>query len=184
MANERHFGGNTIENNIFTPVILTFGGGPKSLICVTRDGVGQLFGPKTFAKDVSKIVFLNCSRCTAVHLLTCSKPLINNSKHAPRSFSVVVSRMVRVPSIPPLPGSTPNIASEPERGGPDEIGITTGPSRKLVCQSTWQPKHEAEQVCRPPVQELERRHVLAGVRLVITVNAADEGTKGAIRIVV
>jgi hypothetical protein len=51
---------------------------------------------------VPKIVFFNCSGCTSVHFSARSKPLINNSKHAQLSFSVVVSRMVRFPSIPPV----------------------------------------------------------------------------------
>jgi hypothetical protein len=47
--------------------------------------------------DLSANIFLHCSNHNSLYLLSCSISLLNNLKHAPRSFSVVGRFAVRVP---------------------------------------------------------------------------------------
>jgi hypothetical protein len=55
-----------------------------------------------FAIDLSATLFLSCFRCTFLHRVACSNSLLNNSKRAQQSFSVVRPAAVRIPPSPPF----------------------------------------------------------------------------------
>ena len=55
-----------------------------------------------FATDLSATLFLSCFRCTFLHRVACSNSLLNNSKRAQQSFSVVRPAAVRIPPSPPI----------------------------------------------------------------------------------
>jgi len=58
-------------------------------------------GRSRSATDLSANRFFACFSCSRLHSISCYKPLLNNLKHAQRSFSVVGVQRVRIPPSPP-----------------------------------------------------------------------------------
>ena len=102
---------------------------PTALISQARRSLVENGRPR-FATDLSANVFLPCFNHNSLHLLSCSISLLDNLKHAPRSFSVVGQFAVRVPPghHPPAPLRSKGYGEVSRRslGGDGQSCITIG----------------------------------------------------------